>query len=88
MERDKLVYMANQIAKFFESSPEGARSQGVADHINKFWEPRMRTQLFERFDEGRTEGMHPLVIEAQPEIRRPAAPLEARTTSQQDASAS
>ena len=74
MERDKLVYMANQIAKFFESAKEGARSKGVADHINKFWEPRMRTQLFERVDGGHTEGMHELVIEAMDAIRRPEAP--------------
>ncbi|MBO0905434.1 formate dehydrogenase subunit delta [Jiella sonneratiae] len=74
MERDKLVYMANQIAKFFESAKEGARSKGVADHINKFWEPRMRTQLFERVDGGRTDGMHPLVLEAMGAIRRPETP--------------
>lgn len=74
MERDKLVYMANQIAKFFESAKEGARSQGVADHINKFWEPRMRTQLFERVESGRTSEMHPLVLEAMGAIRRPEAP--------------
>ena len=61
MQRDKLAYMANQIATFFQSSPEGARSDGVADHINMFWEPRMRTQLFERIDAGKTDDLHPLV---------------------------
>ncbi|MCQ0987807.1 formate dehydrogenase subunit delta [Jiella marina] len=88
MERDKLVYMANQIAKFFESAPEGARSQGVADHINKFWEPRMRTQLFERVDSGRTEDLSPIVLGAMPSIRRPAAPLEERASKQADEHAS
>ncbi|MEX6508188.1 formate dehydrogenase subunit delta [Jiella sp. M17.18] len=82
MERDKLAYMANQIATFFESAPEGARSDGVADHINMFWEPRMRTQLFERVDAGKTSDLHPLVLEALPTIRRPEAPLSERATKQ------
>ncbi|TFF20465.1 formate dehydrogenase [Jiella endophytica] len=86
MERDKLVYMANQIAKFFESAPEGARSKGVADHINKFWEPRMRTQLFERFDAGRTSEMNPLVLEAMDAIRRPEAPQSSGAPNQGDPS--
>ncbi|RFC63692.1 formate dehydrogenase [Fulvimarina endophytica] len=82
MERDKLVHMANQIATFFQSTPEGARSAGVADHINKFWEPRMRTQLFERVDSGATDDLHPLVLEAMADIRRPEKPLEERATKQ------
>ena len=86
MERDKLVYMANQIAKFFESAKEGARSKGVADHINKFWEPRMRTQLFERVDSGRTEGMHELVLQAMDAIRRPDAPAGNGAPNQTDPS--
>ena len=42
---DKLVRMANQIATFFLSQPEAVRIEGVANHINKFWEPRMRRSL-------------------------------------------
>ena len=64
MQRDKLAYMANQIATFFQSSPEGARSDGVADHINMFWEPRMRRELLARFDEQGPDGMHELVVAA------------------------
>ncbi|WP_040489618.1 formate dehydrogenase subunit delta [Fulvimarina pelagi] len=82
MERDKLVYMGNQIAKFFQSTPEGARSQGVADHINKFWEPRMRTQLFQKVEAGETSEFHPLLLEALPRIRRPEKPLEERADHQ------
>ncbi|MBP0617995.1 formate dehydrogenase subunit delta [Jiella sp. KSK16Y-1] len=78
--------MANQIAKFFESAKEGARSKGVADHINKFWEPRMRSQLFERVDGGRTEGMHELVLEAMDSIRRPEAPTGSGAPNQNDPS--
>jgi len=67
---EKLVRMANQIATFFLSQPEGVRMDGVATHINKFWEPRMRRHLFEHLDAGGA-GLLPLVIEASTLIRRP-----------------
>ena len=55
---------------FFHSMPEAERVPGVATHINKFWEPRMRAQLFELIDQGGA-GLDPLVLEAAAEIRRP-----------------
>ncbi len=70
--QNKLVYMANQIATFFESQPAEEGPAGVATHINKFWEPRMRRQLFEHLDAG-GEGLRPLVLEASKLIRRPDA---------------
>jgi formate dehydrogenase subunit delta len=73
MPHDKLVHMANQIALFCASNPAGARQTAdVADHINKFWDPRMREKLIARAESGGTAGMHPLVVEAIPHIRRPA----------------
>lgn len=73
---DKLIRMANQIATFFLSQPENTRADGVATHINKFWEPRMRRQFFEHLDRG-GEGFLPLVVEASALIRRPEAKAEA-----------
>jgi formate dehydrogenase subunit delta len=70
MSHDKLVYMANQIATFFQSQPPGEAKAGVADHINKFWEPRMRTQLFAVIDGGGA-GLSPLLLESAPLIHRP-----------------
>lgn len=69
---EKIVRMANQIATFFLSQPEAVRVDGVANHINKFWEPRMRRQLFEHIDKG-GEGLLPLVTEASKVIKRPVA---------------
>jgi formate dehydrogenase subunit delta len=63
--------MANQIAAFFETQPESGAAQGVATHINKFWEPRMRRQLFELL-EHEHNGLNPLVVEAATLIKRPA----------------
>ena len=76
---DKLVRMANQIATFFKSKPHQEGVEGVAEHINKFWEPRMRRHLFEVLDAGGS-GLQPLVIEAASDIRRPGeapSPAEA-----------
>ncbi|WP_267555310.1 formate dehydrogenase subunit delta [Rhizobium rhizogenes] len=70
----KLIYMANQIATFFKTQPASEAVQGVATHINKFWEPRMRRQLFEIIDQG-DSGLSPLVLEAALLIHRPA-PVE------------
>lgn len=69
---EKLVRMANQIATFFLSQPETVRIEGVANHINKFWEPRMRRELFDHIDKG-GEGLLPLVMEASKVIKRPIA---------------
>ena len=67
---EKLVYMANQIAKFMESKPHDEGVAGLASHINDFWEPRMRRSLFEVLDAG-GQGLRPLVMEAAPKIKRP-----------------
>ena len=71
MSPDKLVYQANQIAWFFRSKPHAEGVAGVAEHNNKFWEPRMRRQFFELIDAG-GKGFEELVLEAAPAIRRPA----------------
>lgn len=75
MSPDKLVYMANQIARFMESKPHAEGVALCASHINDFWEPRMRRQLFEALDAGGAD-LHPIVREAAASIRRPA-PLAA-----------
>jgi formate dehydrogenase subunit delta len=45
MSPDKLVYMANQIGKFFASQGADEAISGTADHIEKFWDPRMRATI-------------------------------------------
>ncbi|WP_455269901.1 formate dehydrogenase subunit delta [Rhizobium herbae] len=71
----KLVRMANQIATFFKSQPENERVQGVATHINKFWEPRMRKAFFELVEQG-DAGFDPIVISAAAIIKRPGSPAQ------------
>ncbi|MGB0134501.1 formate dehydrogenase subunit delta [Dokdonella sp.] len=46
MDAHRLVAMANDIANYFESEPDReAGIDGIADHLRKFWDPRMRRQL-------------------------------------------
>ncbi|MFO1176112.1 MAG: formate dehydrogenase subunit delta [Paracoccaceae bacterium] len=72
MSPEKMVHMANQIATFFETRPHDEGVAGVAAHINDFWEPRMRRQLFDHIAAGGA-GLRPMVLEAAPKIRPVAA---------------
>lgn len=45
MSPDRLAYMANQIARFFAHCPEDVAIAEVAEHLRKFWDPRMRSQI-------------------------------------------
>ena len=63
MSPEKLVYMANQIGKFFASQGADEAVAGTADHLRKFWDPRMRTEIVAYLDAGGT-GLDPNVREA------------------------
>ena len=60
---DKLVYMANQIGTFFRSQGHDRAVPGIAEHIKKFWDPRMLKQIFAHVDAGGA-GLEPNVLEA------------------------
>lgn len=80
---DHLIRQANRIGSFFEALPnrnEGVA--GIADHIRKFWEPRMRIALLsflERQPDGQSSGaaLDPIVLDA---INQNKASLIPRTT--------
>jgi formate dehydrogenase subunit delta len=51
MHDDKLIRMANQIGIFFESMPDRTEAlDGIATHLKKFWDPRMRIALLAQLD--------------------------------------
>jgi formate dehydrogenase subunit delta len=60
MPPEKLIYMANQIGKFFEPQGQDKAVAGIADHLRKFWEPSMREKLLRHLDAG-GEGLDPFV---------------------------
>ncbi len=46
MDLDNLIVMANRIGQFFEAQPDRDEAlAGIAEHVKKFWEPRMRSQI-------------------------------------------
>ena len=61
--QDRLVYMANQIGKFFQSQGQEKEIAGVAEHIKKFWDPRMLKTIYAHHDAGGA-GLDPAVKDA------------------------
>ncbi len=68
---DKLVYMANQIARFFHAEGDTAAIAGTADHIAKFWDPRMRAQIIAHLKAGGA-GLDPIPKKAIEKIAQQA----------------
>jgi len=49
--QDSIVRMANQIARNFAVKGEGAAIVATAEHMRKYWDPRMKAQAFEMLDQ-------------------------------------
>jgi formate dehydrogenase subunit delta len=63
MSLPKLVYMANQIGKFFVTEDPATAAAAIADHLKKFWDPRMRAEILDHLAAG-GEGLDPEVRNA------------------------
>ena len=72
MQKNDMIRMANQIASFFNGSGPEVAARDTAEHINKFWEPRMRAALLAHLEKG-GEGLDPTIIKAVSLIKRPKA---------------
>ena len=64
MSPDKLVYMANQIGQFFSHQGEAKAVPAIADHLAKFWDPRMRAAIQAHAASGGDTGLDPMVLQA------------------------
>ncbi|PWR25371.1 formate dehydrogenase subunit delta [Zavarzinia aquatilis] len=71
MQAEKLVRMANQIATFFKVQGNDAPTD-IADHLAKFWDPRMRRAILAHAAAG-GEGLDPVALEAVRRLTPPAA---------------
>ena len=70
---ERLVAMANDIANYFHSEPDRQLAvAGIADHITRFWEPRMRRKIIAHLGDHHGEGLNELAHEAV--ARLPAPP--------------
>lgn len=76
MKADNLIEMANQIGMFFDSLPDRDEAlAGIAEHIRKFWEPRMRRTLLSALDGDAEEaGFTEIVLAALTKYRDSLAP--------------
>ena len=53
MRAERLVSMANDIGAFFNAEADKTvAAQGVANHIKRYWDPRMRRQIVTHYREG------------------------------------
>lgn len=59
----KLVMMANQISRAFQVHGEAEAVPQIAQHIAKFWDPRMRAAIVAHVAAG-GEGLEPLALQA------------------------
>ena len=65
MDVHNLIHMANRIGEFFQAMPDRQEAvDGVATHLRKFWEPRMRREMLAYLDSAGTQELHPLVAAA------------------------
>ncbi|HEY0329227.1 MAG TPA: formate dehydrogenase subunit delta [Rhodopseudomonas sp.] len=70
MSPDRLVYMANQIGTFFRSQGHDMAVAGTAEHIRKFWDPRMRQAILKHLEAGGA-GLDPQVRDAVEALKPP-----------------
>jgi len=73
MSPDRLIYMANQIGKYFASQHRQNPVDGIANHLKAFWDPSMRKAILEYVDGG-GEGLDPPVLRAVQVLRGKAQP--------------
>jgi formate dehydrogenase subunit delta len=69
MSPDRLIYMANQIGKFFASQGHDKAVPGITEHIAKFWDPRMRSAILKHLDAGGAR-LDPYVRDAVEALRK------------------
>lgn len=68
---DKLVRMANDIARNLAPQGEATAAHATADHIRRFWDPRMRAGLLAHAAKDGS-GLSPIARAAVAEIEKAA----------------
>ncbi len=76
MSIEHLVEMANDIGHFFASEPKHADAvDGIANHIQKFWDPRMLRHIVTHLKNG-GDGLEELPREAIARLKIPEGTAE------------
>jgi formate dehydrogenase subunit delta len=62
---ERLVTMANDIGHFFAAEADkNAGAQSVANHIKRYWDPRMRREIVAHYKEKGGAGLDPIARSA------------------------
>ena len=65
MDIDNLIKQANQIGDFFGAWPDPQQGRAeIANHLKRFWDPRMRCQIANYVQDAGGAGLTQIVIEA------------------------
>jgi len=65
MNIDLLIKMANEIGDFFAGTTDPDQAaRDVANHLRRFWEPRMRAQMLKYYEERQGAGLSDLARNA------------------------
>jgi formate dehydrogenase subunit delta len=75
---ERMVYMANQIAREFASQRPNEAAQATYDHLWHFWDPRMRALILDHLASGGA-GLSDLAREAVSKLGRSSAEPRAVT---------
>jgi formate dehydrogenase subunit delta len=63
MNIDLLIKMVNEISAYFAAEPDAEQAaKGVAAHLRRYWEPRMRRQIISYYEERRGAGLTELAL--------------------------
>jgi len=58
MNIDLLIKMANEIGEFFSGTGDQAEAaQAVANHLKRYWDPRMRAQIVGHYQQRAAAGL-------------------------------
>ena len=59
MHIDYLIHMANDIAAFFASEQdEATATEGILQHLQRYWDPRMKAQIIAHYSETGGADLH------------------------------
>ena len=72
MKVEKLVRMANEIARNLRALPGDQSHIATADHLKAFWTPGMRATLIAHLDAG-GDGLDPIAVQAAQLLRARAS---------------
>jgi formate dehydrogenase subunit delta len=77
MNVEHLVEMANQIGRYYEAYPNRSEAMaGAAQHIRRYWDPRMRAEFLRHLDGPGVHDLDAFVAEAVRLHRAELAPKE------------